>query len=129
MRIKKLIKILLFMISIVSCVPTSNSNITSPKPSPIINTNATPTLVGIISTPTVTTSKYENTKRNEGSLNRPVDQVLPYQDVRYLDLRKYGSVPHSGFGLGIERTVSWICNVHHVRECIPFARTLGRLTP
>ena len=90
MRIKKLIKILLFMISIVSCVPTSNSNITSPKPSPIINTNATPTLVGIISTPTVTTSKYENTKRNEGSLNRPVDQVLPYQDVRYLDLRKYG---------------------------------------
>lgn len=47
----------------------------------------------------------------------------------YLDLRKYGSVPHSGFGLGIERTVSWICNVHHVRECIPFARTLGRLTP
>ena len=47
----------------------------------------------------------------------------------YLDLRKYGSVPHSGFGLGIERTVSWICGLHHVRETIPFARTLGRLYP
>lgn len=47
----------------------------------------------------------------------------------YLDLRRYGSVPHSGFGLGIERTVSWICGLHHVRETIPFARTLGRLYP
>lgn len=47
----------------------------------------------------------------------------------YLDLRKYGSVPHSGFGLGVERTVSWICGLHHVRETIPFARTLGRLYP
>lgn len=47
----------------------------------------------------------------------------------YLDLRRYGSVPHSGFGLGVERTVSWICGLHHVRETIPFARTLGRLYP
>lgn len=47
----------------------------------------------------------------------------------YLDLRKYGTVPHSGFGLGVERTVSWICGLHHVRETIPFARTLGRLYP
>jgi len=47
----------------------------------------------------------------------------------YLDLRRYGSVPHSGFGLGIERTVSWICGLHHVRETIPFARTIGRLNP
>lgn len=47
----------------------------------------------------------------------------------YLDLRKYGSVPHAGFGLGIERTVGWICGVHHVRETIPFPRLMGRLTP
>lgn len=47
----------------------------------------------------------------------------------YIDLRRYGSVPHSGFGLGVERTVSWICGLHHVRETIPFARTLGRLYP
>jgi asparaginyl-tRNA synthetase len=47
----------------------------------------------------------------------------------YLDLRRYGSVPHSGFGLGLERTISWICGLHHVRETIPFPRMLGRLTP
>ncbi len=47
----------------------------------------------------------------------------------YLDLRKYGSVPHSGFGLGIERTVAWLCGIHHVRETIPFPRMLERLTP
>ncbi|MEW5702802.1 MAG: asparagine--tRNA ligase [Candidatus Zixiibacteriota bacterium] len=47
----------------------------------------------------------------------------------YLDLRRYGSVPHSGFGLGLERTVGWICGLDHVRETIPFARTLGRLYP
>ena len=47
----------------------------------------------------------------------------------YLDLRKYGSVPHSGFGLGLERTISWICGIDHVRETIPFPRTMGRLEP
>jgi asparaginyl-tRNA synthetase len=47
----------------------------------------------------------------------------------YLDLRKYGSVPHAGFGLGIERTVSWICGIPHVRETIPFPRMIHRLTP
>ena len=47
----------------------------------------------------------------------------------YLDLRRYGSVPHSGFGLGIERTVAWICKIDHVRETIPFARMLNRLYP
>ncbi|HNW46444.1 MAG TPA: asparagine--tRNA ligase [Thermotogota bacterium] len=47
----------------------------------------------------------------------------------YLDLRKYGSVPHSGFGMGIERTVCWICGIHHIREAIPFARTLYRIKP
>jgi asparaginyl-tRNA synthetase len=47
----------------------------------------------------------------------------------YLDLRKYGSVPHSGFGFGLERLVTWICGLEHVRESIPFARTIYRLTP
>ncbi len=47
----------------------------------------------------------------------------------YLDLRKYGSVPHSGFGLGLERLVSWICGLPHVRECIPYPRLMGRLDP
>ena len=47
----------------------------------------------------------------------------------YLDLRKYGSVPHGGFGMGIERVVAWICGLDHVRETIPFARTLNRIYP
>jgi asparaginyl-tRNA synthetase len=47
----------------------------------------------------------------------------------YLDLRRYGSVPHSGFGLGIERTVMWLCGIQHIRETIPFPRLLGRIYP
>jgi asparaginyl-tRNA synthetase len=47
----------------------------------------------------------------------------------YLDLRKFGSVPHSGFGLGLERTVSWLTGREHVRETTPFPRTIGRLHP
>ena len=47
----------------------------------------------------------------------------------YLDLRRYGSVPHSGFGLGIERTVAWITGIKHIRETIPFPRTISRLEP
>jgi asparaginyl-tRNA synthetase len=47
----------------------------------------------------------------------------------YLDLRKYGSVPHGGFGMGIERAVAWICGLEHVRETIPFPRMLNRLYP
>ncbi len=47
----------------------------------------------------------------------------------YLDLRQYGTVPHSGFGLGLERTVAWLCGLDHVRETIPFPRMMGRLTP
>lgn len=47
----------------------------------------------------------------------------------YLDLRRYGSVPHSGFGLGLERTVSWICGLEHLREAIPFPRMIYRNTP
>src|SRR5258708_8787428 len=45
----------------------------------------------------------------------------------YLDLRRYGSVPHGGFGMGIERVVSWICKLDHVRETIPYPRMLYRL--
>jgi asparaginyl-tRNA synthetase len=47
----------------------------------------------------------------------------------YLDLRRYGSVPHGGFGMGIERVVAWICGLQHVREAIPYPRMLHRLTP
>ena len=47
----------------------------------------------------------------------------------YLDLRKYGTCPHGGFGLGIERLVAWICGSHHIRETIPFPRTIDRLKP
>jgi len=47
----------------------------------------------------------------------------------YLDLRRFGSVPHAGFGLGLERTVAWMCGLKHVRETIPFPRLLGRLYP
>ena len=47
----------------------------------------------------------------------------------YLDLRKYGTFPHSGFGLGLERTVAWVCGLNHVRETIPFPRLYGRYHP
>ncbi len=47
----------------------------------------------------------------------------------YLELRKYGSVPHSGFGMGIERTVAWICGIEHIREAIPYPRTIKRVYP
>jgi asparaginyl-tRNA synthetase len=55
---------------------------------------------------------------------------LPKEPLEwYLDLRRYGSFPHAGFGMGIERCVAWICGLPHVRETIPFARMLNRLTP
>jgi asparaginyl-tRNA synthetase len=47
----------------------------------------------------------------------------------YLDLRRYGTFPHAGFGLGVERTVAWLCGLPHVRETIPFPRMLHRLAP
>ncbi len=47
----------------------------------------------------------------------------------YMDLRKFGSVPHSGFGLGLERVVAWICGIDHIRETIPFPRLLKRIYP
>ncbi|MCS6955251.1 MAG: asparagine--tRNA ligase [Candidatus Calescibacterium sp.] len=63
-------------------------------------------------------------------LNRMQEENIPIEDYQwYLDLRKYGSVPHSGFGLGIERFVAWICKLEHVRETIPFPRMLYRYKP
>ncbi len=57
-------------------------------------------------------------------------QNLPLEPFNwYLDLRRYGSVPHAGFGMGIERMVSWLCGTHHIRECIPFPRMMERLEP
>ena len=55
---------------------------------------------------------------------------LPEEEFRwYLDLRRYGSVPHAGFGLGLERTVAWICGIEHIREAVPFPRMLYRIRP
>jgi len=63
-------------------------------------------------------------------LKRIHEHGLPEESFKwYLDLRKYGGVPHAGFGMGIERAVAWICGLEHVRETIPFPRTLHRLYP
>jgi asparaginyl-tRNA synthetase len=64
-------------------------------------------------------------------LNARIEQHgLPKEAFQwYLDLRRYGSVPHAGFGMGIERVVAWVCGLDHVRETIPFARTLHRIYP
>ncbi len=63
-------------------------------------------------------------------LGRIDEHKLPVDFFKwYLDLRKYGSVPHSGFGLGLERTVTWICGIDHLRETIPFPRMIYRNTP
>lgn len=63
-------------------------------------------------------------------LQRIKDHGLPQSYFEwYLDLRRFGSVPHSGFGLGLERTVSWICGLEHLREAIPFPRMIYRNTP
>ncbi len=61
---------------------------------------------------------------------RIIEHKLPLEEFQwFLDLRRYGSVPHSGFGLGIERMVNWICNLENIREAIPFARRPNRITP
>ncbi|MCX6779136.1 MAG: asparagine--tRNA ligase [Candidatus Magasanikbacteria bacterium] len=63
-------------------------------------------------------------------LERIKAEGLKVEDYEwYLDMRKYGSVPHSGFGIGLERTVRWITGVEHIRECIPFPRMITRLKP
>jgi asparaginyl-tRNA synthetase len=72
--------------------------------------------------------------QRETNMNKLIDAIneqgLPMEAFEwYLDLRRFGSVPHSGFGLGLERIVSWICKLPHVRESIPFPRFMGRLFP
>jgi len=63
-------------------------------------------------------------------LQRIKEEKLPLDEFQwYLDLRKYGSVPHGGFGFGLERIVAWTCGIQHVRETIPFPRTINRLNP
>jgi asparaginyl-tRNA synthetase len=63
-------------------------------------------------------------------LKRIKEHHLPQEAFEwYLDLRRFGTVPHAGFGLGVERTVSWICGLEHVRETIPFPRMIYRITP
>lgn len=63
-------------------------------------------------------------------LQRLHEHQLPEDAFQwYLELRRYGSVPHSGFGLGVERFVSWICGINHIRETIPFPRTIKRVYP
>ncbi|RJQ33325.1 asparagine--tRNA ligase [Candidatus Parcubacteria bacterium] len=63
-------------------------------------------------------------------LERIKEHQLPVDEFQwYLDLRKYGSVPHGGFGFGLERIVTWVCGIQHVRETIPFPRTIYRLRP
>ena len=67
---------------------------------------------------------------NEKLLQKISEHGLKKEDFDwYTDLRKYGSFPHAGFGLGVERTVSWICGLSHIRETIPFPRLYGRLRP
>jgi asparaginyl-tRNA synthetase len=66
----------------------------------------------------------------ETLLRRIREAGLPEESFQwYLDLRRYGSVPHAGFGLGLERTVAWICGTEHIREVIPFPRMLYRVYP
>ena len=63
-------------------------------------------------------------------LERIEEEGLNKEDYEwFLDLRRFGSVPHSGFGMGLERVVAWLCGLTHIRESIPFARTMGRLNP
>ena len=63
-------------------------------------------------------------------LARIREDKLPEREFQwYLDLRRYGSVPHAGFGLGLERTVAWVCGTEHIREVIPFPRMLYRVYP
>jgi asparaginyl-tRNA synthetase len=63
-------------------------------------------------------------------LSRIREEGLPLEPYEwYLDIRRYGSVPHGGYGLGVERTVAWLCGVRHLRETIPFPRMMGKIYP
>ena len=61
------------------------------------------------------------------NLNRIGDDPKKYE--WYLDIRKYGSVPHSGFGVGVDRLMTWMLELEHIRDCIPFPRTVSRISP
>ena len=72
----------------------------------------------------------ERISSHELLLKRIHEHGLPEEAFKwYLELRKYGSVPHSGFGMGVERTVTWLCGIEHIRETIPFPRTIKRVYP
>jgi len=63
-------------------------------------------------------------------VERMKEQNMNMKDYEwYLDLRKYGSVPHSGFGLGVERVIRWVCKLEHIRDAVPFPRTINRVYP
>ena len=73
---------------------------------------------------------YAQTRRSDPRIAGKLRHGLPESAFGwYLDLRRYGTFPHAGFGLGLERTVSWLCGISHLREAIPFPRTIQRLTP
>jgi asparaginyl-tRNA synthetase len=66
----------------------------------------------------------------ETLLQRMKEHNVPVASYQwYLDLRRYGSIPHSGFGYGLERIVAWVCGLQHIRETIPFPRLINRITP
>ncbi len=72
----------------------------------------------------------QRTASHDYLLKRIKEENLPQEAFRwYLDIRKYGSVPHSGFGMGIERVVAWLCGLEHLREAIPYPRMLYRIYP
>ena len=71
--------------------------------------------------------REDSIERLEARMAEEGMDPAPYE--WYLDLRRYGSVPHGGFGLGIERTVAWVCGLKHIRETIPYPRLMGRLFP
>jgi asparaginyl-tRNA synthetase len=72
----------------------------------------------------------ERMSSHELLLQRLHEHKLPEEAFKwYLELRKYGSVPHSGFGMGVERTVAWLCGIEHIREAIPYPRTIKRVYP
>ena len=63
-------------------------------------------------------------------VERMKEQNMDMKDYEwYIDLRKYGSVQHSGFGLGVERIVRWVCKLEHIRDAVPFPRTINRVYP
>ena len=81
---------------------------------------------------------YRENNRTEIGAHKPFEVLieaikrheLPLENYRwYVDLRRYGTVTHSGFGLGLERTVAWICGIPHIRQTSPFARTINRMRP